>query len=113
MKSYMVDATGVIWTEEEIRKSFEDVRGEMEVKWDSFEEYLDAQLHSGELAEVRTYEVNFRDASTGATSAIDTIEAKEGYTAEDYIRDCEKNADDEWNEMLEDGEVTLIDVTEA
>ena len=56
------------------------------------------------------YEVNFYDPNTGATSPIDTVEAKEGYTAEDYIRDCDNNADAEWCEMLHSGTVTLIKI---
>ena len=53
------------------------------------------------------YTVAFHDCRNGATSYIDNIEAPEGYTAEDYIRDCKSNADDDWNEMLTHGEVTL------
>lgn len=56
------------------------------------------------------YEVNYTDSTTGAKSAIDVITAVEGYTAEDYIRDCKDNADDEWNEMLANGTVELIEV---
>lgn len=56
------------------------------------------------------YEVNYTDSTTGAKSAIDVITAQEGYTAEDYIRDCKDNADDEWNEMLANGTVELIEV---
>jgi hypothetical protein len=29
------------------------------------------------------------------------VTASDDYTAEDYIRDCAENADDDWNEMLE------------
>lgn len=58
------------------------------------------------------YEVDFHDRRNGATSAIDTIDAPEGYTAEDYVKDCRENADDDWNEMLGHGEVTLIPVME-
>ena len=61
---------------------------------------------------MRKYEVNYYDPSNGATSAIDTVEAPEGYTAEDYIKGCLDNADEEWNEMLAKGEVSLVDVTE-
>lgn len=53
------------------------------------------------------YTVEFKDYRNGATSAIDTIEAQEGYTAEQYIEDCRKNADQDWIEMLENGEVTI------
>lgn len=59
----------------------------------------------------RIYEVDLWDSVTGAVSAIDTVEAPEGYTAEDYIRDCKANAGDEWVEMLEKwGKVSLIEV---
>lgn len=53
------------------------------------------------------YQVNFKNYETGATSEIDVIEARKGYTAEEYVDDCLHNADDDWNEMLEHGKVTL------
>ena len=53
------------------------------------------------------YQVEFYDYNNGATSPIDTIEAPEDYTAEQYIKDCKENADPEWSEMLENGEVKL------
>ena len=53
------------------------------------------------------YVVEFTDERTGATSSIDNIEAAEGYTAEQYIADCEANADEGWCEMLKGGTVTL------
>lgn len=56
------------------------------------------------------YVVEFYDYTNGATSPIDTIVASEGYTAEDYIRDCESNADQEWVDMLKNGDVTLVPV---
>lgn len=56
------------------------------------------------------YTVEFYDHSNGATSAIDNIEAPEGYTAEQYVDDCRKNAADEWVQMLEAGEVTLFPI---
>ena len=56
------------------------------------------------------YEVRFYDYNNGATSAIDTIGASADYTVEQYIADCAANADDEWNEMLANGEVTLIPI---
>lgn len=58
------------------------------------------------------YQINFKDNTTGATSAIDTIEATTGYTADDYIRDCQENADDEWCKMLENGTVTIEQIEE-
>ena len=54
------------------------------------------------------YQVEFTDARTGATSPIDICEGPEGYTAEQYIEDCRKNADYEWVEMLESGEVEIL-----
>ena len=56
------------------------------------------------------YEVNFTDNRTGAKSAIDVITAIDNYDADDYIRACRENADDEWNEMLSNGTVELIPV---
>lgn len=53
------------------------------------------------------YEVNYIDSTTGAISAIDLVEAPKGYTAEQYIADCDANADAEWCEMLHKGEVVL------
>ena len=53
------------------------------------------------------YQINYFDQKTGATSAIDTVTAKEGYTAEDYIRDCRENADQEWIDMLDNGTVSI------
>ena len=56
------------------------------------------------------YQVNITYYENGATSATDNIEAPEGYTSEDYIRDCEANADQEWIELLESGQVSLEEV---
>ena len=56
------------------------------------------------------YEVDFHDFNNGATSAIDTISAPADYTAEQYLADCAENADGEWNQMLANGEVTLVAV---
>ena len=59
---------------------------------------------------MRRYEVNL--TVNGATSAIDNVNAEAGYTADQYLEDCAENADEDWNEMLSLGEVTLIDVTD-
>lgn len=56
------------------------------------------------------YTVEFTDNKTGATSPVDTIDALEGYTAADYLRDCRANADSAWCEMLEGGSVELFPV---
>lgn len=58
---------------------------------------------------MKRYEVTFTDEN-GATSAIDTIFAQDGYTADDYVKDCEENADLEWVDMLRTGTVTLIEI---
>lgn len=64
----------------------------------------------GEILKMKKYEVNFTDYETGATSPIDTIVKPDGYTPEQYIADCKTNADDEWNEMLKNGEITLVEI---
>lgn len=53
------------------------------------------------------YQINFYDYENGATSEIDVIEARKGYTAEEYVDDCLHNASDDWNVMLEHGKVTI------
>lgn len=55
-----------------------------------------------------TYEVDLK--VDGVISAIDTVTAPEGYTAWDYIKDCCANADDEWNEMIANGEIIIREV---
>lgn len=69
-----------------------------------------ARAKSEEKKEDHTmkYEVNL--SVNGATSPIDTIEATAGYTAADYIRDCNENADGDWCEMLSSGIVSLTPI---
>ena len=38
--------------------------------------------------------VTFKDWETGVIQSIDQIEIEDGYTPEDYIRDCESNGID-------------------
>ncbi len=59
---------------------------------------------------MKKYEVNYTDYETGATSPIDTVIRPDGYTAEQYIKDCADNADADWNEMLNGGTVTLAEI---
>lgn len=59
---------------------------------------------------MKKYEVNFTDNNTGATSAIDTITAADNYTADDYIKDCNNNADADYIEMLKNGIITLYEI---
>lgn len=61
-----------------------------------------------EIVKIVKYQIDFYDYSNGATSPIDTVDAQEGYTAEQYIADCEKNANEDWREMLRGGEVIVI-----
>lgn len=58
----------------------------------------------------RTYEIDFTDPETGATSPIDTQYVDGEYTAEQYIADCENNADEDWCEMLHSGTVEVVEV---
>ena len=56
MKAYKNTTTGVAWTFEEIKKSFEQFRSEIEESkgksYSDFEEYLEELLRDGELEEV-------------------------------------------------------------
>ena len=56
---------------------------------------------------MKKYEVNITSYETGATSPIDVIEERNGYTAEDYLNDCKVNADREWLDLLSTGTITL------
>lgn len=56
------------------------------------------------------YEVDFLDYANGATSPIDIIDARPGYTPDDYVADCKENADDDWNQMLQGGMVILTEI---
>lgn len=56
------------------------------------------------------FQVDFTDSNTGATSAIDTITAADNYTADDYIRDCENNANNDYVNMIKSGEITLVKI---
>lgn len=58
---------------------------------------------------MRKYQVNLTE-TTGATSAIDIITAADGYTAEQYVKDCNANADDDWCNMVNSGIITLEEV---
>ena len=56
------------------------------------------------------YEIDYIDPITGATSPIDNVEAPKGYTADDYIRGCRENADQEWVDMIESGTVIVVEL---
>lgn len=48
--------------------------------------------------------------ANGAESPIDQIVTDAGYTAEQYVKDCEENSDPEWIEMLHSGEIILEEI---
>lgn len=53
------------------------------------------------------YQINY--TINGTTSEIDTVyTVDENYTADQYIKDCEANADQEWIDMIQDGEITVV-----
>lgn len=54
-----------------------------------------------EIQGAAKYIVYLTDSTTGAASPI------EEYTAADYVRECRENADPEFCEMLEHGEIKL------
>lgn len=45
MRKYMNLDTGEVWTEEEVREAYEDLKGELD--YNNFEEYLDHLLSLG------------------------------------------------------------------
>lgn len=59
---------------------------------------------------MKNFVVEFYDQLNGATSPIDTlVNYPDDYTAEKYIKDCEENADDDYNNMLATGFVSLVE----
>ena len=60
---------------------------------------------------MKHYIVNYTEFDRpDISSPIDNIEAPEGYTAEQYVEDCMRNADEDWCEMLREGWVELYDL---
>ena len=113
MKLYMALDTGEVFTEDEIRKEYDLFKHEL--SYNTFDDYMEEMLSMGRnreggLVEAKRYVVWFTDALTGASSPIEVVEEEKGYTADDYISDCEENADDDWNAMLRKGTVTLEEV---
>ena len=59
---------------------------------------------------MKNYVVEFYDQLNGATSPIDTlVNYPDDYTAEKYIKDCEENADTNYNMLLTTGSVSLVE----
>lgn len=53
------------------------------------------------------YEVIYVEPEMRVASPVDVIYESENYTADDYIRDCMNNAEDDWCKMLLAGEIYL------
>ena len=51
------------------------------------------------------YKVYF--TQNGAKFEADTIETNYIYTAEQYIKDCQRNEDESWRDMLDKGFITV------
>lgn len=68
-----------------------------------------ARTKTMEEKTMKRYQIEYTDAN-GATSPIDTVTAPAGYTADDYIRNCQENAEPEWCEMLEHGTVSVVEI---
>lgn len=56
------------------------------------------------------YDVILRDAKTGIERKLETIIKINNYDAEDYMRDCNRDYDEEWCEMLKEGEIIITPV---
>lgn len=56
------------------------------------------------------YDVTLRDAKTGHERKLETIIRINNYDADDYIRDCDRDYDDEWCEMIKEGEIIITPV---
>lgn len=53
------------------------------------------------------FEVEYYDYENKYTTCLEIINARADYTVEQYVKDCAENADDDWNEMLANGRVSL------
>lgn len=59
---------------------------------------------------MKNFVVEFYDQLNGATSSIDTlVNYPDDYTPEKYIKNCEENADNDYNNMLSTGSVSLVE----
>lgn len=57
------------------------------------------------------YDVTLRDAKTGIERKLETIiKWVDNYDADDYIRDCDRDYDGEWCEMIKKGEIIITPV---
>ena len=75
---------------------------ELAREWDKSVEEL---MNEVEPVSMKRFVVNL--TVDGATSAIDTVVAIDTYTADDYIAECDENANGEWCAMVHSGEITL------
>lgn len=58
------------------------------------------------------YLVHLTD-STGRKTRIDVIDMPEGYTAEDYIRDCELGCEQDWIDKIHSGTISIVRMNPA
>ena len=100
-KSASEDKAFTAYTEEDLRELAEKVISYREALEET-EEVQNSRYHD--------YIVYLTDSKTGATSPIDNITTDAGYTADQYVKECEENADPEWIELLHSGEVTMEEV---
>ena len=61
---------------------------------------------------MKKYSVYFMPWDRSYLTVIDTIEAPDGYTSEEYEKDCKENADEDWNELFSQGWVTVEEIEE-
>ena len=61
---------------------------------------------------MKRVQIEFTDFRTGAASPIDIVNVPDDYTEKDYINDCKKYADNDYNKMLRGGKVTFITIME-
>lgn len=54
------------------------------------------------------YKIMWKDFEGGKDVVLDIINGPIGYTAQDYIRDCEEQMSPEWNCMLRHGTVRVL-----
>lgn len=67
---------------------------------------LDGEDGFPKLIRMVEYEIDL--TKDGIISHIDTVTAPEGYTAEKYIGDCLRNANEEWCHMIQSGTITVV-----
>lgn len=70
---------------------------------------VDAEKEAEKEATYRKYTVYLHTPESGL-EIVENIKAHEGYTAQEYLKDCRENASKEHIEWIESGELSLFDV---